>query len=175
MPCSWICMNHLPVFTSFAFHQLQHTVFQTRVVVVVVGGVSLNENDPKVSDCRGEEQRGETSMLGKNPNASRSQETHYTHLQCLWTPATVSMMEHSPSFRQKARSLSSTHGLNISERRLGSVGATAIDRRQRHRFNYYWRESLKTRHSSMYSVIFALKQALILEEYTLLFETGDSC
>lgn len=42
------------------------------------------------------------------------------------------MMEHSPSFRQKARSLSSTHGLKTSERRLGCVGATAEEGRQTH-------------------------------------------
>lgn len=40
------------------------------------------------------------------------------------------MIEHSPSFRQKARSLSSTHGLKTSERRLGCVGASAEERQE---------------------------------------------
>lgn len=46
------------------------------------------------------------------------------------------MMEHSPSLRQKARSLSSTHGLKTSERKLGSVGATAVET-QRQRVSFY--------------------------------------
>lgn len=101
------------------------------------GGAAWMKITPRLV-IGGEGQREETSMLGKKPNASRTHKPHYTHLQCLWTPATVSMMEHSPSFRQKARSLSSTHGLKTSERRLGSVGATARDRRrQRDRFSYY--------------------------------------
>ena len=84
----------------------------------------------------GEGQGEETSMLRKKPNASHTHRhththnPHYTHLQCLWTPATVSMMEHSPSFRQNARSLSSTQGLKTSELRLGSVGATAAGERE---------------------------------------------
>ena len=54
-------------------------------------------------------------------------DTHaLTHLQCLCTPATVWMIEHSPSFRQKARSLSSRQGWKTSERRLGDVGATGV-------------------------------------------------
>lgn len=66
-----------------------------------------------------------------------------TDLQCLWTPATVSMMEHSPSFRQKARSLSSTHGLKTSERGLGGVGATAEDENKGETLSYSWRQMEK--------------------------------
>ena len=79
----------------------------------------------------GEGQREKSPVPGRKSNALHTHKLCFTNLQCLWTPATVSMMEHSPSFRQKARSLSSTQGLKTSERRLGSVGATAMERRKR--------------------------------------------
>lgn len=52
----------------------------------------------------------------------------WTHLQCLCTPATVSMMKHSPSFKQKAISWLSWHGLKNSECMVEVVGATAFER-----------------------------------------------
>ncbi len=90
---------------------------------------SLNESDPKVSDWRGRARRGNVNAEKETKWLTHTH-THYTHLQCLWTPATVSMMEHSPSFRQKARSLSSTHGLKTSERGPGSVGAADVERKR---------------------------------------------
>lgn len=91
------------------------------------------------------------------------------------------MMEHSPSFRQKARSLSSTHGLKTSERRLGSVGATAregedrktelgstdrYDEKKSLHFNYLFHKHCKSR---LYSLTSETGEPMFLKQKCLFF------